>query len=240
MTQIEKREELYRGKAKTLYATSNPDYLIMHFRDDTSAFDGEKIEQLPHKGAINNQFNAYIQKALQAANIPTHFKNLISDDESLVMHLEMIPVECVIRNVVAGSLSRRLGIEEGTPLSQPIFEFFLKNDALHDPMINDSHILAFGWATEKEIQTIKELTFKVNNVLKPMFDQAGMILVDYKLEFGRSNNSIWLGDEFSPDGCRIWDKETKEKLDKDRFRRNLGNVIEGYQEAARRLGVFDE
>lgn len=237
---MEKREELYKGKAKSVYSTDDPDLMVMLFRNDTSAFDGKKIEQLDRKGMVNNKFNAFIMQKLADAGIPTHFVKRLSDTESVVKRLEMIPVECVVRNVSAGSLCRRLGVEEGKDLVPPTFEFFLKNDELHDPMVNDYHIRAFGWASEEQIARCKELTFAVNDVLKKMFDEAGLILVDYKLEFGLYKGELVLGDEFSPDGCRIWDKETRKKLDKDRFRQGLGDVIEGYEEVGRRLGVdFD-
>jgi phosphoribosylaminoimidazole-succinocarboxamide synthase len=212
--------------------------LILHFRDDTSAFDGVKVEKLSRKGKVNNYFNAFIMEKLTKANVPNHFEKLLSDDESVVKRLQMIPVECVIRNLAAGSLSKRLGIPEGTELAQPTFEFFYKNDALHDPMINEYHIRVFGWATDAEVEKMKELTFKVNDVLKPLFRASGMLLVDYKLEFGRFDGQVLLGDEITPDGCRIWDAETKEKLDKDRFRRDLGNVVEAYEQVAERLGII--
>jgi phosphoribosylaminoimidazole-succinocarboxamide synthase len=234
---MEKRAELYAGKAKSVYTTDDPDRLIMHFRDDTSAFDGQKVEKLARKGMVNNRFNAFIMGKLQAAGIPTHFEKLISDNEVLVKKMQMIPVECVVRNIAAGSLVRRLGVKEGQDLNPPTFEFFLKNDALHDPMVNDSHIETFGWATTAEVAKMKELTFKVNTVLKELFLEGGMLLVDYKLEFGRFHGEVILGDEFSPDGCRLWDVNTREKLDKDRFRQGLGGVVEAYEEVARRLGV---
>jgi phosphoribosylaminoimidazole-succinocarboxamide synthase len=235
---MEKRDELYRGKAKTVYYTDDSDKLILHFRNDTSAFDGEKIEQLDRKGEVNNKFNHFIMTKLEEAGIATQVEALVSDTESLVKKLDMIPVECVVRNLSAGSLVRRLGVEEGKELNPPIFEFFLKNDALHDPMVNDYHILSFGWATEAQIAEMKALTFKVNNVLKALFDEAGMLLVDYKLEFGiDKNGNIVLGDEFTPDGCRLWDKETRKKMDKDRFRQGLGSVVETYIEVAERLGL---
>jgi len=230
-------KELYTGKAKSMYATDDADVLVMRFRDDTSAFDGEKKAQLARKGAVNNKFNAFIMGKLREAGVPIHFERLLSDNDSLVKRLDMIPVECVVRNLAAGSLCRRLGVKEGTELNPPTFEFFLKNDALHDPMINDSHIRAFGWASEDEIARMKALTFRVNEVLKKLFLDAGILLVDYKLEFGRFHGEVVLGDEFSPDGCRLWDATTREKLDKDRFRQDLGNVIEAYEEVARRLGV---
>lgn len=234
---LTKKEQLYSGKAKTLYATDNAEQLIVHFRDDTSAFNGEKMQQFAGKGAINNNFNAHIMRHLADNGVATHFIKLLSPTDSLVKKLAMFPIECVIRNIAAGSICRRLGIAEGTPLSQPIFEFFLKNDELGDPMINESHILAFNWANPADIEVLKKLTFEVNQILKPYFDNAGMLLVDYKVEFGRFNDQILLGDEFTPDGCRIWDKTTQEKFDKDRFRRDLGDVTEFYKIAAQRLGV---
>ena len=237
---MEKREELYAGKAKSVYRTDDPERFVMVFRDDTSAFDGEKKEQLNRKGMVNNRFNAFIMEKLEAAGVPTHFEGLLSSTESLVKKLDMIPVECVVRNISAGSLCRRLGVEEGQALTPPTYELFLKNDGLHDPMVNESLAISFGWATADELAQMKELTYRVKDVLKALFDDAGMLLVDYKLEFGRSEGKILLGDEFSPDGCRIWDRETRRKMDKDRFRQGLGEVIESYEEVGRRLGIrFD-
>lgn len=235
---MEKRGELYRGKAKTVFATDDPERLILEFRNDTSAFDGERIEQLDRKGMVNNKFNNFIMAKLESAGIPTQLDKVLSDNESLVKKLKMIPVECVVRNISAGSLCRRLGVEEGMDLTPPTFEFFLKNDALHDPMINESHIMTFGWATAEQLERMKELTYQVNSTLQAMFAEAGMLLVDSKLEFGvDSDGEVILGDEFTPDGCRLWDKETRNKLDKDRFRQGLGGVVEAYEEVARRLGV---
>ena len=234
---MEKREELYKGKAKTVYTTDDADKLVIFFRNDTSAFDGEKIEQLDRKGMVNNRFNAFIMLKLEEAGIPTHFEKIINEQESLVKRLEMLPVECVVRNIATGSLVKRLGIEDGLELNPPTFEFFLKNDALHDPMINDYHIISFKWGTQEEIEKMKELTFKVNDILKKLFLDAGMLLVDYKLEFGRYKGGLYLGDEFTPDGCRLWDLDTRKKLDKDRFRQGLGGVVEAYEEVAHRLGV---
>ncbi|RUO50569.1 phosphoribosylaminoimidazolesuccinocarboxamide synthase [Pseudidiomarina aquimaris] len=235
---MEKRTELYRGKAKTVFTTDDPERLVLHFRNDTSAFDGEKVEQLERKGMINNKFNNFIMAKLEAAGIPTQIDKVLSDTDTLVKRLDMIPVECVVRNYAAGSLVRRLGVEEGQALSPATFELFLKNDALHDPMINESHAAAFGWATEAQLAKMKELTFKVNEVLSKLFADAGMLLVDFKLEFGvDADGTIVLGDEFSPDGCRLWDSETRKKLDKDRFRQGLGGVVEAYEEVAQRLGV---
>ncbi|MEP3351264.1 MAG: phosphoribosylaminoimidazolesuccinocarboxamide synthase [Marinomonas sp.] len=237
---MEKRQELYAGKAKSVFRTDDPDKMVLVFRDDTSAFDGKRIEQLDRKGMVNNKFNAFIMTKLQEAGIPTHFEKLLSDTESLVKCLDMMPVECVVRNVAAGSLCRRLGVEEGITLTPPTFELFLKNDALGDPMINESHVESFGWAKADDLAKAKELTYKVNDVLKAIFAEGGMILVDYKLEFGLYKGEVVLGDEFSPDGCRLWDAETKEKLDKDRFRQGLGGVIEAYEDVGRRIGIdFD-
>lgn len=237
---MEKREELYIGKAKSVYATDVPDQLIMLYRNDTSAFDGKKKEALDRKGMVNNKFNAFIMEKLEAAGVATHFVRLLSEQESVVKRLSMVPVECVVRNVAAGSICRRLGVQEGLDLNPPTFEFFLKNDALGDPMINEYHIQSFGWATPEQVATMKNLAFQVNDVLKALFDQAGLILVDYKLEFGDFGGQLLLGDEFTPDGCRLWDKETRKKLDKDRFRQGLGDVVEAYEEVGHRLGMkFD-
>jgi len=237
---MQKRDLLYAGKAKSVYLSDDPQRLVLHFRDDTSAFDGKKKEALERKGMVNNKFNAFIMEKLQAAGIPTHFEQLLSDTECVVKKMEMIPVECVVRNLAAGGLVRRLGVEEGIALNPPTFELFLKNDEKGDPMINESLAETFGWATPAQLATMKSLTFQVNDVLKQLFRDGGMLLVDYKLEFGVFESEIVLGDEFSPDGCRLWDAETREKLDKDRFRQGLGGVIEAYEEVGRRLGMaFD-
>ena len=238
---MEKRKELYRGKAKTVYATDDPNVLVMHYRDDVSAFDGAKLAQLSLKGETNNKFNAFIMEKLAAAGVPTHFLRVLNERESLVKAMKMIPVECVVRNICAGSMAKRYGIEEGTRLPEPIFEFFLKSDPLHDPLVNDDHIRVLGWATAAEIEQMRSLTHKVNAVLKPLFAKGGMDLVDYKLEFGHPHDdpkgALVLGDEFTPDGCRLWDAKTGETLDKDRFRRDLGEVIENYREVGRRIGA---
>lgn len=234
---MEKRDLLYTGKAKSVYTTDDPDYLVLVFRDDTSAFDGKKVEQLARKGRVNNLFNAFIMQKLAEAGIETHFDKLITPTEVLVKRLNMIPVECVVRNYAAGSLVRRLGVTEGLELNPPTFELFLKNDALGDPMINDSHVKSFGWATEAQLERMKALSFEVNHVLQKLFADGNMLLVDFKLEFGVFHDRIVLGDEFSPDGCRLWDKETRKKLDKDRFRQGLGDVVEAYEEVGRRLGI---
>jgi phosphoribosylaminoimidazole-succinocarboxamide synthase len=238
---MEKREERYRGKAKTVYATDEPGFVIMHYRDDVSAFDGAKLAKLEQKGETNNRFNAYVMGRLAGAGIRTHFVRMLNDRESLVKTMTMLPVECVVRNVVAGSMAKRYGIEEGRRLPEPVFEFFLKSDALHDPLVNDDHIRILGWASAGEIAQMRSLTHKVNAVLKPMFADAGIDLVDYKLEFGHPlddpQGAVVLGDEITPDGCRLWDATTGDKMDKDRFRRDLGNVIGKYREVAKRIGV---
>ncbi|PIE43640.1 MAG: phosphoribosylaminoimidazolesuccinocarboxamide synthase [Gammaproteobacteria bacterium] len=234
---MQKREELYSGKAKSVYRTDDPNTLVLAFRDDTSAFDGQKMDQLARKGKVNNRFNGFIMQHLEKSGVPTHFEGFLSDNESLVKNLRMIPLECVVRNLAAGSLCKRLGVAEGVELKPATFELFLKNDALHDPMVNEFHALSFNWATMAEIEQMKVLTFKVNEILFELFDKGSMILVDYKLEFGVFDGKVILGDEFSPDGCRIWDKETRKKLDKDRYRQGLGGVVEAYEEVADRLGI---
>jgi len=238
---MEKRQELYKGKAKTVYATDDPNHLVMHYRDDVSAFDGAKLAKLDRKGETNNRFNAFVMESLAQAGVRSHFVRLLNERESLVKAMKMLPVECVVRNVGAGSMAKRYGIAEGTKLAEPIFEFFLKSDALHDPLCNEDHIRVLGWASADEIAQMKALTHKVNGVLKPMFAAAGIDLVDYKLEFGHPlddpKGPVVLGDEFTPDGCRLWDAKTGEKMDKDRFRRDLGSVIEHYREVARRIGA---
>jgi phosphoribosylaminoimidazole-succinocarboxamide synthase len=242
---MEKREELYTGKAKSVFKTDDPDRYVMVFRNDTSAFDGKKVAQLERKGMVNNKFNAFIMQKLMAAGIPCHFEKVLNETETLVKRLQMLPLECVVRNIAAGSICRRYGVKEGQELNPPTFEFFLKSDALGDPMVNEYHITSFGWATPAQIERMKELTFKINTVLQPLFLSGNMLLVDYKLEFGlftdeKGKTELLLGDEFSPDGCRVWDRDTREKLDKDRFRQDLGNVVESYEAIGQRLGIkFD-
>lgn len=234
---MKKEALLYRGKAKSLFKTSDSAYLIMAFRDDISAFNGVKLDQLTQKGLINNYFNAFIMEHLQQVGIPCHFVKRLTETESLVHALHMLPLECVIRNRVAGSLSKRLGIEEGTLLEEPLFEFFLKSDELGDPLVTEDHIRAFHWATPEEIFALRTLTHTVNSHLQPLFAEAGYLLVDYKLEFGVLDGTLYLADEITPDGCRIWDANTLEKKDKDRFRRDLGHVMVSYREVALKLGV---
>ena len=234
---IEKGNLISEGKAKSLYETQNQNELLMVYRDDTSAFDGKKKEALKGKGEINNKFNAHIMNYLGANGIDTHYIKTVTDNESLVHKLDMLPVECVVRNIATGSICRRLGVEQGLKFEEPLFEFFLKDDDLGDPLINDNHIIAFKWGTEKEIKIMKEKTLAINKLLCEKFSDAGLILVDYKVEFGRKGDDIILGDEFTPDGCRIWDQDTGESLDKDRFRKDLGNVVESYQIVAHKLGI---
>lgn len=234
---MQKQNLLYTGKAKSVYETDNLDYLILHFRNDASAFNGEKIAQLDRKGKVNNRFNTFIMQKLQEAGVETHFERQLSDDEVLVKRLKMIPVECVVRNYAAGGLVKRLGLTEGQPLVPPTYELFYKDDKLGDPMLSESTAIALGYASADELAQMHALTHKVNEVLSQIFDKADLMLVDFKLEFGLFHGRVVLGDEFSPDGCRLWDKQTKKKLDKDRFRQGLGDVVEGYEEVARRIGV---
>lgn len=234
---VQKQALLYKGKAKSVYASDNDDYLILQFRDDASAFNGERVASLERKGRVNNRFNSFIMQKLNDAGIATHFERQLSDDEVLVRRLKMIPVECVIRNFAAGGIAKRLGLQEGLPLMPPTYELFYKDDQLGDPQIAESTAIALGYATSDELALMKEITHKINELLIKLFDEGGLILVDFKLEFGLFKGQIVLGDEFSPDGCRLWDKQTKKKLDKDRFRQELGDVVEGYEEVARRIGV---
>lgn len=235
---MEKISQITTGKAKSLYTTNEPDQLIMEFRDDTSAFDGKKMEALDNKGKVNNQFNAFVMEFLASKGIETHFIKLLSNHESLVHKLDMFPIECVVRNRATGSLCKRLGIEDGLILDPPLFEFFLKDDDLGDPLINDEHIISFGWAKEEHIVEMKKLTYKINEVLSKLFLDSGLILVDFKVEFGLlDGEKIILADEFTPDGCRLWDVETGKKMDKDRFREGLGDVVESYHQVADRLGM---
>ena len=235
---MEKIKELTKGKAKSLFTTSNDDQLIMHFSDDTSAFDGKKKEALLGKGSINNQFNAFIMEHLKENNVETHLIDVLNTSDSLVHKLNMFPIECVIRNRASGSICRRLGTEDGLIFESPLFEFFLKDDDLGDPLINDEHIISFGWASIDQIKEMKSLTYKINTILSKLFLDSGLILVDFKVEFGVFKDSkILLADEFTPDGCRLWDSKTMKKMDKDRFRQGLGDVVESYHQVADRLGM---
>ena len=234
---MEKVKEIAAGKAKSIFTTNNPDELVMEFRDDASAFDGKKRASLAGKGAVNNQFNAFIMNYLGNNGIEHHLIDLIDNTHSLVRSLDMFPIECVIRNRATGSICKRLGTKDGLILKKPLFEFFLKDDDLGDPLINRNHIVSFGWAKDDQLDEMIKISHEVNDLLTKLFSNSGMILVDFKLEFGVSNNNILLGDEFTPDGCRLWDDQTLEKLDKDRFRQDLGDVIESYHMVAHRLGM---
>ena len=233
-----KSQLLHAGKAKSVYTSENTNEVVIEYRDDATAFNGVKKEALSDKGRVNNLFNAYIMEILEKNGIKTHQLKVLSDSDSLMKKLEMIPVECVVRNYAAGGICKRLGLEKGRPFIPAIFEFFYKDDALGDPMINIPHILQMGWATKQEIDFMIKATLQVNEVLTTLFDKAGLMLVDYKLEFGRFGGEIILGDEFTPDGCRLWDKETKEVFDKDRFRQDMGDVIGHYKEVAKRIGLI--
>ena len=234
---MEKVKEIATGKSKSMFTTGNPNELIMEFRDDASAFDGKKRASLAGKGAVNNQFNAFIMNYLGENGIAHHLIDLMDNTHSLVRSLDMFPIECVIRNRATGSICRRLGTEDGLILEKPLFEFFLKDDDLGDPLINRNHIVSFGWAKDDQLDEMISTSHKVNELLTKLFADSGMILVDFKLEFGISDGKILLGDEFTPDGCRLWDDQTLEKLDKDRFRQDLGDVIESYHMVAHRLGM---
>lgn len=228
-------EFLYEGKAKKIYATDEPGILWMYYKDDATAFDGAKKGIINNKGIMNNRVSNLLFRLLEKNGIETHLVEEIDERNVLVKKLNMIPVEIVVRNRVAGSLSKRLGLEEGTLLRGTILEFYYKSDELGDPMINEYHAEVMNWATREELKTMQEKALEINEVLTPFFDSIGIILVDYKLEFGRMDGRIVLGDEISPDTCRLWDKESLEKLDKDRFRRDLGKEEEAYMEVVRRI-----
>ena len=227
---MERLEKIYEGKAKIIYTTSDPDLVIQYFKDDASAFDGKKKGTIVDKGVMNNHISSRVFQFLENEGVKTHFVETLNDREMLVKRLDIIPVEVVLRNIAAGSLSKRLGIEEGTVLDKPILEFFYKSDPLGDPMINECHVDVFGWATKQEVEILKSEGFKINNLMMQFFKERNIRLVDFKLEFGRHKGGVLLGDEISPDGCRLWHWETNEKMDKDRFRFNLGSVEEKYQE----------
>ena len=227
---MERLEKLYEGKAKILYTTAAPDLIIQYFKDDASAFNGVKKGTIVDKGVMNNHISSRIFQYLESEGVETHFVETLNDREMLVKKLDIIPVEVVLRNIAAGSLCKRLGIEEGRVLEKPILEFFYKSDPLGDPMINECHVDVFGWATKQEVEILKSEGLKINNLMMKFFKERNIRLVDFKLEFGRHKGKVLLGDEISPDGCRLWHWETNEKMDKDRFRFNLGNVEEKYQE----------
>ena len=234
---MEKKELLYEGKAKKVYTTENPDVLIVDYKDDATAFNGVKKGTIVGKGVVNNRMTNHIFKMLEEKGIPTHFIEELSDRETAVKKVEIVPLEVIVRNVAAGSFSKKLGIEEGFRLLSPTLEFSYKNDELGDPMINDYYAVAIGAATREEIDKITELVFKINEILVDYFKSIKVYLIDFKVEFGRYKGQIILADEISPDTCRFWDSETHEKLDKDRFRRDLGHVEEAYEEIYRRIGL---
>lgn len=235
---MEKLEQLYEGKAKKVFKTEDPDVVIVDYKDDATAFNGEKKGTIVGKGVINNRMTNYIFKIIEEKEgIPTHFIEELSDRETAVKKVDIVPLEVIVRNVAAGSFSKKLGIEEGTKLLAPTLEFSYKNDDLGDPMINDYYAIAMGLATREEIDKISDYTFRINRVLQEFFKEAGIELIDFKIEFGRFHGEILLADEVSPDTCRLWDIKTREKLDKDRFRRDMGNVEDAYQEVFKRIGI---
>jgi phosphoribosylaminoimidazole-succinocarboxamide synthase len=237
-----KRRVIYEGKAKIIYEGPEPGTLIQYFKDDATAFNGEKKSVVAGKGVLNNRISAHLMTKLESIGVPTHFIRSLNMREQLVRQVEIIPIEVVIRNIAAGSLCKRFGIPEGKVLDMPVVEFYYKNDKLGDPMINENHILAFDWADPYEIDEIVAMSWRINDYLNGLFAGLGLRLVDFKLEFGRIFGEygelyLVLADEISPDNCRLWDAATNEKLDKDRFRQDLGKIIEGYQQIAERLGL---
>jgi len=241
---MNRRRRVYEGKAKILYEGPEPGTLVQHFKDDTTVLHPKKSEVIDGKGVLNNRISEYIFSQLNRMGIPTHFIRRLNMREQLIKEVEIIPLQVVVRNIAAGSLAKRLGIEEGTVLPRSIIEFYYKNDELDDPMVSEEHITAFGWAAPQEIDDIMALAIRVNDFLSGLFLGVGIQLVDFKIECGRLYEGdlmrIVLADEFSPDSARLWDSQTSEKLDKDRFRRDMGGLIEAYQEVARRLGIMNE
>ncbi len=241
---MKKGKKLYEGKAKIIYSCSEKNNVIQHFKDDATAFNNQKKSIIDGKGILNNRISEHILTCLAQAGIRNHLIKRINMREQLIKHVNIIPIEFIVRNIATGSLTKRLGIEDGTVLNEPLIEYCLKNDELGDPLISKEHIYAFNWATKKEIEKIDKQLHRINDFLVGMFRGIGIKLVDFKVEFGRLKNSnkneIILADEISPDTCRLWDTNTEKKLDKDRFRKNLGNLIEAYQDVARRLGILHE
>ena len=239
-----RRRRIYEGKAKVLYEGPEPGTLVQYFKDDATAFNNQKKGIIAGKGVLNNRISEYLMVRLAEVGIPTHFVRRLNMREQLVREVEIVPIEVVVRNVAAGSISKRFRIEEGTALPRSIVEYYLKNDELGDPLVSEEHITAFGWATTQEIDDMMHLALRINDFLSGLFLGVGLKLVDFKVEFGRlweeEQMRIVLADEISPDSCRLWDVKTNEKMDKDRFRRDLGGVEEAYQEVARRLGVLPE
>lgn len=233
---MEQKEMLYEGKAKQVYATDNDDLVIIHYKDDATAFNNLKHDIVRSKGVYNNEITTIIFNKLKEAGIPTHYVETLNDRDQVCRKVKIFPLEVIVRNIIAGSMAKRLGIEEGTPAPNTIFEICYKDDALGDPLINDHHAVAVGAATYNELNTIYDLTGRINELLKDLFDKINVKLVDFKIEFGKtSDGQIVLADEISPDTCRLWDKDTNKKLDKDRFRRDLGDVIGAYKEIESRL-----
>ncbi|HHV65273.1 MAG TPA: phosphoribosylaminoimidazolesuccinocarboxamide synthase [Peptococcaceae bacterium] len=232
---MEKLKLLYEGKAKKIYETAEQDIYLVEYKDDATAFNGLKKGTIVDKGIINNKMSAMMFTYLQKNGVANHFVEIISDREQIVRRLKMIPLEIVVRNIVAGSLAKRVGKEEGYALTSPVLELYYKNDSLGDPLVNDTHALALGWATADQLKTMKQMAIRVNELMIELAAKAGIDLVDFKLEFGLCDGQVFLGDEISPDTCRFWDKATGKKLDKDRFRRDLGQVEEAYSEVYKRL-----
>jgi phosphoribosylaminoimidazole-succinocarboxamide synthase len=232
---MKKLNMLYEGKAKKIFETDDKNYFRVEYKDDATAFNGLKKGTILNKGIVNNKMSAMLFAHLQQNGVDTHYVELVNDREQIVRRLEMIPLEIVVRNIVAGSLAKRVGQEEGYLLASPVLEFYYKNDDLGDPMVNETHAQAMGWATIEQLDTMKQIALKVNELMTELVAKAAIDLVDYKLEFGLNQGKVTLGDEISPDTCRFWDRETKEKLDKDRFRRDLGKVEEAYIEVYNRL-----
>ncbi|QEE12071.1 phosphoribosylaminoimidazolesuccinocarboxamide synthase [Bartonella krasnovii] len=241
---MNRRHRIYEGKAKILYEGPEPGTYIQFFKDDATAFNAKKHEIIDGKGVLNNRISEHIFSHLGRLGIPTHFIKRINMREQLIKAVEIIPLEVVVRNIAAGSLAKRLGLEEGTPLPQSIIEFYYKNDSLDDPMVTEEHITAFGWAVPQELEDIMQLSIRINDFLSGLFAGVNIQLVDFKMEFGRlwedETMRIILADEISPDSARLWDMQTREKMDKDRFRRDMGGLINAYQEVAKRLGIMNE
>ena len=241
---MNKGKKLYEGKAKIIYETNDKDLVIQHFKDDATAFNALKKANIEGKGVLNNRISEYLLSSLSQCGIKTHLIKRLNMREQLITKAEIMPIEFIVRNIATGSLSKRLGISEGTVLEKPLLEYYLKNDELADPIISKEHIYAFEWATEKEIKIIDKMSLRINDLLQGIFRSIGIKLVDFKIEFGRiwnqkkESNEIILVDEISPDTCRLWDIKTEKKLDKDRFRKDLGEVVEAYQDVARRLGIL--
>ncbi|MBQ5398477.1 MAG: phosphoribosylaminoimidazolesuccinocarboxamide synthase [Ruminococcus sp.] len=236
---MEKKEQMYEGKAKKVFATDNDDYCIVSYKDDATAFNGEKKGTIVGKGVVNNRMSNFMFKLLEAKGVPTDFVEELNDREALLKKVDIVPLEVIIRNKAAGSFSKRFGVPEGTAFKAPTLEFCLKDDDLGDPMINESQIYAIGAATKEEIAKISEYAYKVNEVMLEFFKSVNVDLIDFKIEFGRFHGEILLADEISPDTCRFWDVDTQEKLDKDRFRRDMGGVEDAYAEMMKRVGLAD-